>query len=73
MFVRHRKGLAIYLRRAGKYQQKVEFTLGPERVIEKINYIIISDNSRIRYFASVQAYAGEVMTRLFPVLITPGS
>tara|TARA_B100001063_G_C16311504_1_gene333112 strand:+ start:57 stop:323 length:267 start_codon:yes stop_codon:yes gene_type:complete len=67
------KELAIYLRRAGKYQQKVEFTLGPERVTEKINCTIISDNPRTRYFASVQAYTGTVMSRLFPALITPGS
>ena len=67
------KELAIYLRRAGKYQQKVEFTLGPERATEKINCTIISENPRTRYFASVQAYTGVVMALLFQVLITPGS
>ena len=53
-------------RKKGKYQQRTKFTLGPEKVAEKVNHAISSDNPRTRYFVTFPAYAGVVMARLFP-------
>ena len=42
-------------RKKGKYQQRTKFTLGPEKVAEKVNHAISSDNPRTRYFVTFQA------------------
>ena len=50
-------------RKKCKYQKRATFTLGPEKVAEKVDNAISTDNPRARYCVTISAYAGSVMAR----------